>query len=247
MHGYIIQLENILKKIHKKHRRVKRMVKKCLWTKRQRHELMKGLEEDLKRKINAVNQYITSNNIQRVKIWIHNYNTKRLTIEQKLLFYYNNLATKEEDFLKGITEYSWTGQKSQIDFLCDTPEKQQKFINDFLNKSDAGLLIDIDIFRNYIRVTEHRGLNITLKDFQDCINYNDLGKSNWERLTFLMQEIYLKPVSILNMEYVYQKILEGLTIEDIYYFTKIDPHRPLRFLHFSVDYVKEKISKYLAA
>ncbi|MBZ4664445.1 MAG: hypothetical protein JG776_2163 [Caloramator sp.] len=37
---------------------------------------MKGLEEDLKRKINAVNQYITSNNIQRVKIWIHNYYTK---------------------------------------------------------------------------------------------------------------------------------------------------------------------------
>ncbi|MPN40812.1 hypothetical protein SDC9_188351 [bioreactor metagenome] len=130
---------------------------------------MRTGENKYSRMIEAVDTYLDEKNLEKVDIWVKKVSTKRLSTEQKILFFYNTLATEEENFIKRYS-YSWTGQISELEFLATTSELKQKFKNDFLGKSGMGILIDIGRFRDYVRNELGRGTEITLDDLKACIN-----------------------------------------------------------------------------
>lgn len=212
-----------------------------LWTRKQEKELLREGKEKTKKIVGEVNKFIAENHIDKFKMGNFNYNGKKLSREEKFLVYYNILATKEENHWKGIITFSHTAQKSELDFVCDTPELREKFINDYLGKGFS-ILSDIENFRKYLRDVEGRGKNITLMDLQECISNGDLKKSNWTRLNYLLKELYLKPSNVINMEFVYDSLMKGLTIEDVWKYRQIQPYHMFKFHSFNVDYIKAKVA-----
>lgn len=215
-----------------------------LWTSKQLKEMKSG-ENKYTKMIKAVDEYIAKNNLERVNIWVNKVSTKRMTSEQKILFYYNSLATPEENFLKDLHEYSWTGQISELEFLANTPKLKETFINNFLDKSGAGLLIDIGRFKDYIRSEIGRGKEVTYDMLNACINYESLKKSDWHKLNYLMQELYLEPCNVLDMELVYNGLMQGYTIQDVWAWYEIDPGYMFNFRMFKYEYAKNRVAKHL--
>ena len=209
------------------------MVNNKLWTRKELKEMNLG-ECKYDRMIEAVDKYIAENSIERINIWVHKISTKSLTTEQKIIFYYNELATVEENFIKGISDYSWTPQISELEFLATTPELKEKFIYDFLDKKGWGILCDISDFRKYIRNVLGRGKDITYEDLNACINYDDLKKSDWFKLNHLMQELYLKPCHVVRMELIYDSLMQGWTMQDIWAWYLKEPYHMFQFRMFKI-------------
>ena len=217
------------------------MISFKLWSKKEEREMLAKKREKRKEILDAVNKYIAENNIESFEMGNFKYNGKRLSTEEKILVYYNIIASKEENYWKDIITFSWIGQKSELDYLANTDELREKFINNYLGKS-FGILTEIENFRKYLGDVEGRGKNITMKDYKNCINCEDLKKSDWTRLNYLLQEVYLKPCHVINMELIYDSLMKGLTIEDIWHYHEIEPYHIFKFRNFNTDYIKEKVA-----
>lgn len=222
------------------------MKKNTLWSRKEEKELMAKARSNVKNKIKEVNNYITENNIGIFKMGEFRYNSERLTTEEKLLVYYNILATREENYWKDTINFSWTEQKEQLDFLCNTSERRDLFITQFLGNG-ISIMSDIIEYRKYQKEIEGRAKDITYEDLDACINYDDLIRSDWYKLNHLIQELYLKPCHVVNMELIYDALMQGYSMKDIWTWYEIEPNHMFKFRQFNMKYSKEKVSKYLEA
>ena len=160
---------------------------------------------------------------------------KRMSIADKWLYY--KIHIDKENKMPKNENIKWIGHIERINFLCNTEERYNNFINNYYGKSIyKNIVWDLDDFEEYQIKIEKRKDQVKASMLQECINNNE-----WDQFWNLMNELYMDNLYWGIIEETLNMIEQGLTTEDIYKWSKIEHFA--NYISFELEYVKERLSK----
>lgn len=162
---------------------------------------------------------------------------KRMSIDEKYLYYKNYL-----DINNRLPEVvKWLGHIDNFDFLCNTKERYDNFMNNFykerFDKSITYRLLDsLMEFKKYQIEIEKRNAYITIDMIQNLINNNE-----WDELHEVLNDLSMAGISWYVFARTLKMIENGLTGEEIYNWVK--DVGSCNMICFDIEYVKERVNK----
>lgn len=152
-----------------------------------------------------------------------------LKTDNDYLLHYSNYLDPQNKFA-GILLLASQWYINLINFLCDTDEKKQEFLNNFYNENENTAFC-ISRFRKHLKQT--RQIKTTAEMIQHLID-----TANWRKFWDCMQELFLEPCGTEYLEEFKKHISKGLNGIDIMKCYNKDYSRMIKMITLPVEYIK---------